>query len=314
LKSGVLACLFVVVLVGGTCLPNAVAAFFFNESGSNQDPQTSMGVPLYSFENSTWTQALSGSPAVKMIVMNPDNGPGSSQDPRILAFVQVAQRQGVKVLGYVDTQWAEGKVTVEQAKINIGEYYSWYHVNGIMFDDVNDTCAASAVSYYSSLYYFTKAEPGQNLVVLNPGTATGSCYLPISDILVVFEGDYDNFTNSYLAANWTAPDTSMHSMAVVYNATSVSEMQNAIKLASQRNIGWVYATDSGRSLASLPSYFCEELNAMNYSISSCISPPDPTPLTGFLEAISLVAVVLAVSAVVIKSHKISRSELRNNLG
>lgn len=225
-----------------------------------------MAIPMYIDPGTAWTQADEGAPTVGILVMNPDSGPGTSQDAYYGNAVKAAQAKGMEVLGYVPTSYASGGVTVTHAEAWIGDYYAWYGVNGIFFDEVSDTCTSGNVSYYSTLYNFTKAEPGADLVILNPGDTPGSCYAAVSDILLTFEGNYSTYLSNYSGATWTSQYPPSHFWQVIYNASTLADMQDAVSLAENRGAGWVYVTDQGlpNPYGELPAYLSQEIAAINY--------------------------------------------------
>jgi Spherulation-specific family 4 len=219
-------------------------------------------VPLYSGSLVAWASVVLASPAAGMIVLNPANGPGGFPQPAYQALVRVSQERGISVVGYVPTTWANGSVSVAQAERWVGEYYDWYGVDGILFDQVNDTCANGPLSYYTSLYHFVKQQPGADTVVLNPGTAVGECYASISDVLITFEDTYANFLN-YQAPSWVRSFPGSHFLNIIID-TPASEMETAINLAASRNADQVYVTDMGANgtdpYSSLPTYFGLEVS------------------------------------------------------
>ena len=243
-------------------------------SNSPPAPVMRISVPLYSNPNEEWNQVVSSSPTTGILIINPNFGPGYSPDPVYASAIQTAQQKGIKVLGYVYTSYADGSVPVSKVENWIKEWYSWYHVDGIFFDEVNSTCSNQTVNYYTALYNYTKSQTGPDIVILNPGGPAGNCYASISDILVTFEGDYSGFINHYIADNWTLSYPANRFWQIVYNATTLSEVQNAVQLASQRDSGWIFVTNGlsigVNALGRLPPYFCQEVEVVN-SNSACSS-------------------------------------------
>ncbi|MHB2036611.1 MAG: spherulation-specific family 4 protein, partial [Nitrososphaerales archaeon] len=66
---------------------------------------TGVMIPLYSYPGSDWNvveQAKLAHPSVPIVaIINPNNGPGGSQDPNYVAGVNNLRSAGVTVLGYV---------------------------------------------------------------------------------------------------------------------------------------------------------------------------------------------------------------------
>lgn len=213
-------------------------------AASQERPGIQIVLPLYSGSSTEWSTAVNLSPPAAMIILNPANGPGKSQNSSVRSAVGEAQARGIGVVGYVPTDWANGGVPISTAEENIKEYYSWYGVNGILLDEVNDTCNPLPIAYYSALYAFVKSLPGDDNVVLNPGTAVGECYAGISDELVTFEGNYSSYL-AYHTPSWAASYPRAHFLNIILEANNTAEMEKAIMLAASRNVGAVYVTDLG---------------------------------------------------------------------
>ncbi|MHB2036853.1 MAG: spherulation-specific family 4 protein [Nitrososphaerales archaeon] len=235
--------------------------------------QPRIALPLYSQSISDWQKVLNSAPAEGIVVLNANYGPGNSYDPSFVTTVTLAKMSGAKVLGYVYTNYADGSIPVSEVEQWINDWYTWYHINGIFFDEVQSICTNQSIAYYTALYNYTKSEPGSDIVVLNPGNTTGECYASISDILVTFEGNYADYLTSYNNTSWTNNYPPSHFWHIVYNATTVTEMQNAIQLASQRGAAWIYVSDGlahgVNALGRLPIYFCEEAQYLDPGINSC---------------------------------------------
>ena len=226
-----------------------------------------IAVPAYFYPSqptSQWNTAVSDAPlpstTARILIMNPNSGPGRSLDPNYVTAVNTVHAAGTNFLvyGYVHTKY--GKRSLSTVKSEIDQYYSWYAVDGIFVDET-----ASAASYVSSYYqplanYITAKKSGAG-VMLNPGVYPDQSYLNISVpstslfIVNVFESDY----NTYLTAtvpSWAFSYPSSKFSHLVYSATS-AQMSNAVSLSLQRNVLWVYVTDLGVSnpWAALPSYW-----------------------------------------------------------
>ena len=226
-------------------------------SGATSQRGVLIDAPLYSETAAGWSTVLLASPAIDTIVFNPSSGPGDAPQPFYLSLVASAQATGLRVLGYVPTSWANGAVSVAEAEAWVKEYYAWYRVDGIAFDQVSDTCSSGPIGYYTDLYNFVKQQTGADIVVLNPGTAVGECYAKVSDVLVTFEGTYADYLQ-YQPPSWVRSYPGSHFLNIILD-TPAKEMKNAVNLAVERNSDRVYITDKGANggdpYASLPSYF-----------------------------------------------------------
>ncbi|MDE1821296.1 MAG: PKD domain-containing protein [Euryarchaeota archaeon] len=251
-----------------------------------------VAVPLYIYPGAAWSTVQNDSAAVGFVVVNPSSGPGSTSDPTYVQAVKATQGQGIRVLGYVHTSYAGGGVSVSQAESWVDDYYNWYGVDGIFFDEASNVCTASTVAYYSTLYNYTKAKAGLDDVVLNPGTATGACYGPISDVLLTFEDTYANYTTAYTGASWTMSYAPSHFWHVVYGVGSVAQMESVLTLAHARGAGWVFATDLGlpNPYGALPSYWGSEVGVADpLQVSNVSVAPAGTLTVGSSATFSVIA-------------------------
>ena len=97
----------------------------------------SMAVPAFFAPGRLWSQVDSAVPTLRLVVVNPASGPGPAYDQSYGGVVRTAQKRGITVIGYVDTNYgARGLSAVES---DVDKYYSWYHVNGIFFDRARPT-------------------------------------------------------------------------------------------------------------------------------------------------------------------------------
>lgn len=261
LKPGLPVRLTSLILVFGIFLamqstPAAEASHFLS-------PTVRLAVPIDADSPAVWSKAIAGAPSVGIIILNLANGPGQEVEATYARLVGEAQAHGISVLGYVYTRWADGNVSIQQAEAWIDHYYSWYHVDGIMLDEANNTCDAVPLHFYETLYNYVKAEPGPTTVMLNPGVATGECYGAISDVLLTFENDYLAYAVGYVSSSWTAGFPASHFFHVVFDVPTVADMQSAVSTAVLRGAGWVYVTNlndsNGNPYSTLPGYFGQEL-------------------------------------------------------
>jgi hypothetical protein len=195
-------------------------------------------VPAYFDPGSGWIRLEHSTPAVRLVVMNPDSGPGGSLDPGYVSAVRAAQAAGITVVGYVYTDY--GARSLDVVESDVAAYYRWYGVNGIFFDEASDSC--SKEPYYATLDAYVHAEGAAQTTILNPGTATGQCYLAAADILLTFEGSYHQYVHSYSAPAWVARYPSSRFWHVIYDAPNAKALARTVKLGRQRGAGLVYVT------------------------------------------------------------------------
>jgi len=233
--------------VAQTCANIAVPAYFYPSQPSSQ-----------------WNTAVSDAPLPegrsRILIMNPNSGPGGSRNPDYVKAVSRvhAAGAGFLVYGYVHTSY--GKRSLAKVEAEINKYYSWYKVDGIFVDET--ASAASLVSsYYQPLADFITSKRDGAGVMLNPGVYPDEAYVNISvpsdSILVVnvFEDSYANYPTATVPS-WAFDYPSIRFSHLVYSATA-AQMRKAVSLSTRRNAGWVFVTDLGlpNPWQALPSYW-----------------------------------------------------------
>jgi len=202
----------------------------------------SMAVPAFFPLRRLWTQIDSATPTLQLAVVNPATGPGTIYDETYASVVRSAEKRGIIVVGYVDTDYGERDLSAVESEVD--KYYSWYHVNGIFFDRASTDCALAVAptSYYATLHSYVKAKGGAARTILNPGQQTSECYLADADILLTFEGSDTQYVNSYSAPPWVANYSASRFWHIIYGASGVSAMTRAVQLSKRRRAGFVYVT------------------------------------------------------------------------
>jgi hypothetical protein len=196
-------------------------------------------------------QSVTHGGAVDSVILNPYNGPGRRYDQGYAKEIKTLQAQGVKVMGYVMTDY--GKRSQGSVKKHIDQWCQWYGVDGIFFDEASNR--AGKVSYYKTLYNYVRAkdesnasaapsgdysQARKNFVVLNPGTNTVEGYMPVADVICVFEDTYANFA-SYHHSAWQAK-YSANRFWYLFHTTAEADMPAAVDAAKAQNAGHVYVT------------------------------------------------------------------------
>ncbi len=259
----------------------------------------SVAIPSYFYPDSggagsLWDRMDEGVPAVSLAVINPASGPGANRDPAYAAQVAKSQAAGLTVLGYVSTGYANTSATnpgrtVEAVKADIDKFYEWYGVDGIFLDETTTDCqyADSPTSYYNQLYRYVEGKGGEAAVVaINPGIQTNECYMPVSDIVVNFEGSHEKYVSSYSAPDWVKnyePDRFWH---LVYDSPDAATMKQAVAASKGRNTGLIYVTpdvlpNPWDTLPSVPYFEAERQQAADSTVPLITSvSPKPGATTG----------------------------------
>ena len=197
-------------------------------------PYQSIAIPSYFYPDPVgcktsiitcyWTRAIAKYPTTEVMIINPDSGPGTSQNSDYVRQVNDAHAAGVKIIGYVYTNYGNRAISLVTADID--KYYQYYTMDGIFLDEASNDC--SQVDYYTALKDYIEAEEDQ-LVVLNPGTHTPECYRTTGDIFAVFEDSYSNYVN-WSPEGWEATDPAQQFWHIVHT-TSVDNLPQAVGIA-----------------------------------------------------------------------------------
>jgi hypothetical protein len=260
-------------------------------------------VPAYFYPtgNPYWGELDAAASQIRVTaIMNPDSGPGSSADPNYVAAVNNLEAAGGHVLGYVYTSYGTRSLAAVETDIN--SYISYYHINGIFFDEQSTDPAD--VSYYQTLYNYVKSLNPAYEVIANPGTNTAQAYLsaPTADALVTFEDTATAYA-SYSPASWTSAYSADDFANLIHTQPTAAGMVADLQLAQQRNAGLVYVTDDTlpNPYDRLPSYWDQEVAAIAASAT-----PEPSSMA------LLVTGAIAVGLSRMKRSPHGRQHLREN--
>lgn len=187
-----------------------------------------------------WKQLNSSTKTVGIALINPDDGPGKNINQDYVKQTKSIQNKKIKVLGYIDTVYGKRDIKTQLIP-EIDKYYLWYGVDGIFFDDIISNCKNNSYVFYKKLYLYVRSKhPTKNMVILNPGTNTEECYMKISDVIVTFEGSYDEYLK-WTANKWESGYCENRFWHLIYK-TCIKDLENAVNLSKKRNAGWVYVT------------------------------------------------------------------------
>jgi len=192
--------------------------------------------------------------------MNPNNGPGRTQNPDYVAAVNSLHTAGGRVIGYVSTSYAARDTNT--VKADIDRYFGFYSVDGIFLDEMTNDAIMSHLNYYAALYQYIQKQGTNLLIVGNPGINTQEIYLtrPAADVLVTFESNAGY--PALVVDGWVTNHLARQFSHLPYNVPSAATMTNYINLAVSRNAGWIYVTDDTlpNPWDTLPAYWTNEVN------------------------------------------------------
>ncbi len=212
-------------------------------------------IPLYTYPGSTWRtviQAEQANPSVAVVaIVNPDSGPGNSLDPNYVRGIAQLEAAGITVLGYDHTSY--GARPMNQVDSDALHYLSWYHVNGIFFDEM--ASSVGYVGYYSAVDSYARSL-GFTFTAGNAGTLVPASYLGTMTTIVIYEhSGLPNLTSTQtLYPGYTSGNLSIISYGT--GEPTTGELR-----AMEGRVGYVYFTDDRlpNPYGTLPSYFAAEV-------------------------------------------------------
>ncbi|MEU5052836.1 spherulation-specific family 4 protein [Streptomyces sp. NPDC021096] len=190
-------------------------------------------VPLYAHPAAhprEWAALTAAAPGLHAVVLNVADGPGSRPDPHFRAAAGRLRGAGVRLLGYVDT--AYGRRPPRAVVADVRRHRRWYDVDGVFFDQAAE--GAALLPRYRWLV-MTARVLGARTAVLNPGTHPDPGYASFADVLVTFEGAWEDYRRAGVP-DWTADHPPGRFCHLVYGVPEGAQAQVA-RTAGARGAG-----------------------------------------------------------------------------
>jgi hypothetical protein len=233
-----------------------------------KEPMLQVLMPLYIYPTvvngqSTWQPLADAAAQVPIVaIINPNNGPGDRPNSDYLAAMKLLQKSGVKMIGYVATNY--GKRPWDKVKADIDIYNKYFDIQGIFLDE-----AASGAKYhrhYSQIYKYIKSKTKLRQVVTNPGTHIDEKYFsqPSTDLAVILESAGQEWPK-YQPSSYLSKYSRHHFALMLHNVPNEQTMQQHLDLAVQRNIGYIYITNdqaNSNPWDSFPIYWQAEVDSI----------------------------------------------------
>jgi hypothetical protein len=209
-----------------------------------------------------WEKLIAAAKKVPIVaIANPASGPGERSDPNHVEVISRASKSGVRVIGYVSTQYA--KRSIEQVKADVDLWRKLYPaVEGIFFDE--QTSDASQLKYYREAFDYARRQIKDAFIASNPGVPCDAAYFAASnpDAISIFEHHqgYDQFMPPADLEN--APRR--RSAVLPYDTRDAQQMRERLRRAADLHLGYFYATDDNGANPwdRLPTYWDDEVAAV----------------------------------------------------
>jgi hypothetical protein len=153
-------------------------------------PATPAGtiIPLYSYPHpGAWDKVIAAKKAYPqvpiMAVVNPNTGPGAAANSSYMTEIAKLINAGIKVIGYVPTQYATR--TPAEVQADIKQWRALYpNVTGIFLDEMHNQ--AGYESYYKNLTTYARGK-GFDMIMGNPGADSAPSYVGTVDLMFIYE-------------------------------------------------------------------------------------------------------------------------------
>jgi Spherulation-specific family 4 len=248
-------------------------------SQSDRRSRLQILLPLYIYpnwydkHNYIWKQVIAAAKKVPIVaIINPNNGPNNAPpNTDYQQGIRDLQQAGVKVIGYVPSNYANRNLKTVKADIDL--YIKYFGVEGIFIDEAANT--QDKLDYYHRIYRYIKSRSPQTTlqhqhdytVIINPGMNIDEGYLsqPVADTIVVFE-NYQQAWAKYHPPTYLEKYSPQHFAALIHTTASQKLMKSTLDRAAKSKFGYVYITNDSTDTTNhnpwdtLPEYWQAEVN------------------------------------------------------
>ncbi|MBS2027020.1 MAG: spherulation-specific family 4 protein [Deltaproteobacteria bacterium] len=210
-----------------------------------------------------WATLTSTASQVPLIaIMNPNSGPGSGPDTQYSDAIDAINTAGGSVVGYVHTSY--GARPTADVESEIDDYFAWYNVQGIFFDEMANDATSAHLSYYEEIATYVRSNHPGSTIIANPGASFDEAF-ETNAVADIFVDEEDVQTNVHAAtqAPWEAgyPASTFAEMSL----QTTGDVAEIAWLVANRHAGWFYATTldySPNPYSALPSDFAESVSSL----------------------------------------------------
>ena len=143
-------------------------------------------VPAYAHPSTSpdlWRRLADAAAHLRLVVVNPHDGPGARLDPAYPPVVAALTRAGVRCAGYVDT--AYGARSPAEVAADVAVHVNRDGLDAVFLDQVSS--GLDRLDHYAQVVRLSRAA-GARSVVLNPGVHPHPGYVDLANVTVTFEG------------------------------------------------------------------------------------------------------------------------------
>lgn len=232
--------------------------------GSHVEPvaphaSTAIVVPGYvaPSDSTYWKTVLSSAPAVRDVILNPSDGPGTDAQPAYRQLITRLRATGIRVLGYVRT--GQGDRSATDVETDAAHWASFYGVRSLFFDEASSK-AADEARYRD---YVATVHKAGGVAVLNPGVVPAQGYFAFADAVVTFEDSAQNYLTGPADPDWLATEPRGKVWNIVIGV-SPDQLPTVVGQAAAHHAGEMYVTDDDKPnpYDTLPSYWSREVAGM----------------------------------------------------
>jgi Spherulation-specific family 4 len=215
-------------------------------------------IPMYiypTYLGSFWNVIEANPTNVEYVIANVDTGPGRSANSDYTTHVDNCRAVGIKVLGYVDTNYAGIAQSAVEAEMAIWD--GLYAVDGFFFDRVPNVIGSEA--YYTAVSGYAKSLNPGFITVNNFGTTFAASYMPTAEIHVITENTEANLlanVPSLVGFEFVFSYAPWRFAQVIYDATA-GNLYADMAAVAKRHSAYVFVTPDG-AYGTQPPYWTEE--------------------------------------------------------
>ncbi|MBC7560142.1 MAG: spherulation-specific family 4 protein [Dermatophilaceae bacterium] len=187
-------------------------------------------------EAAEWSQVTARASAVRLVVLNPSNGPGPGRQGSYADLTDQLRATGIRRIGYVNTDY--GTRPPGEVHDDCKAFRDWYDVDGVFLDQV--TSDVAGLDAYER-YVRDARSLGCRKVVLNPGVYPHRAYFDLANLVVTFDGNLE-MHRTLQVPDWATSLAPQRFCHLVYGVPE-SEIGDVRRRAASSHAGALYITD-----------------------------------------------------------------------